>query len=227
MPRLPPPRRLARGGGHRDQAGRLRRIEPYWGAAGSRLRDPDATVLVVGLAPAATGPTGPVGCSPATARAIGCMPRHAPRRMLRQPARQRRGRGTGCACTGLRITAPVRCAPPATTPVPTERQTCCAVVRRGSSPSLRRRPRSVRRARRDRLGRHARRRPLAGRGRSPRPAARFKVTAWSSSAYRRGPSRAPRGAPAVGSYHVSQQNTFTGRLTEPMLDDVLGRALAI
>jgi uracil-DNA glycosylase len=58
----------------------------------------------------------------------------------------------------------------------------------------------------------------------PRPRPRFGHGAEAAVA---GPPGAPAEVVVLGTYHPSQQNTFTGRLTEAMLDDVLGRAVAL
>jgi uracil-DNA glycosylase family 4 len=116
---------------------------------------------------------------------------------------------------GTRITLPVRCAPPANKPTPAERDTCAPWLVREMGWLL--------------------------------PTTRAVVAlgsfAWAStfSALRANgvtvPSPLPRfghgaevetGGPTVlGCFHVSQQNTFTGKLTEAMLDDVLARAKAL
>ena len=128
--------------------------------------------------------------------------------------------GDGQELIDTRMVATVRCAPPQNKPTAAERDTCAPWLeaRAGllvdrtcgsSSPSARFGwDAALRSFARDRLGRRA----------APEAAVRPR---------RRGAAGRRRTATSLllGCYHPSQQNTFTGRLTEPMLDDVLGRAL--
>ena len=128
----------------------------------------------------------------------------APHR-LRQPADEHRTATTACALTGAWITAPVRCAPPANQPTPDERDTCRPYLERELAlldarvfvP----------------LGGFAYEGLCRILGVAPRPKFAHGVEVPLGD-----------GRWIVGSYHVSQQNTFTGKLTEPMLDAVFDRA---
>jgi uracil-DNA glycosylase family 4 len=112
------------------------------------------------------------------------------------------------------VTAAVRCAPPANKPLPAERDACAPYLERELT--LLRDVRVI-----VCLGGFAwdaalRLRAALGEL-APRPRPRFGHGAELPA------SRWP----LLGCYHPSQQNTFTGRLTEPMLDAVLQRARAI
>ena len=208
--RLPSPGGVA-GAGRPRRSGAAFRDEDYWGRPVPGLRrSRRARVVIVGLAPAAHGAnrTGP-GVHRRPVRRLP-LRRAAPRR-LRQPADERAPRRRARACTGAWITAPVRCAPPANKPTPDERDTLPAVPRARAGRCS------------DAAGVRARSASSATTacaallGRAA-PAARSATASRSTLA---------DGRTLVGSYHVSQQNTFTGKLTEPMLDAVLARARAL
>jgi uracil-DNA glycosylase family 4 len=120
--------------------------------------------------------------------------------------------GDGQRLIDTRMVAAVRCAPPGNQPTPAERTTC--------EPWLDAELRLVLPSVRvvvclgsfawDAFARALARRGLA----VPRPRARFG----------HGASYPVNGLTLLGCYHPSQQNTFTGKLTESMLDEVLGRA---
>ncbi|HSG87503.1 MAG TPA: uracil-DNA glycosylase [Candidatus Limnocylindrales bacterium] len=185
------------------------RDEPYWGRPVPGFGDPEARVLVVGLAPAAHGGnrTGRVFTGDrsgdvlwAALHATGFADRATSRRA-----------DDGLTLTDAYVAAAVRCAPPANRPTPDERDRC--------RPYLARELRSLPRVRvivaLGAFGWDATLRVLADLGAPiPRPRPRFGHGAEASV----GPYV------LVGSYHPSQQNTFTGRLTPAMLETVLGRA---
>jgi uracil-DNA glycosylase family 4 len=184
------------------------RDEPYWGRPVPGFGDPDARILLVGLAPAAHGGnrTGRVFTGDASgdflwASLHGCG-------LADRPASRRAD--DGLILTDTYIAAAVRCAPPANQPTNDERDACAPFLLREMSllPKLR-----VIVAL-GQFGWDAALRALADRGHPVRPKPRFGHGAEASI----GPYV------LLGTYHPSQQNVYTRRLTAPMLDAVLRRA---
>ena len=197
----------------REQVARERRAafadEEYWGRPLPGFGDPEAGVLTLGLAPAAHGGnrTGRIFTGDRSGDWLfGSLWRTG---FANQPTSV--ARDDGLVLTGCYITAAVRCAPPANRPLPAERDNCMPYLVRELSllESV-----SVIVC----LGGFAwdvALRALAALGAEiPRPRPRFghgasvELGRWT----------------VLGSYHPSQQNTFTGKLTEEMLDTVFTRA---
>jgi uracil-DNA glycosylase len=115
-------------------------------------------------------------------------------------------RADGLALTGAYITSPVKCAPPANKPTVDERDACQPYI---DAELALLRPRVV--VALGGFGWDAALRVIGYEGRKPK----FGHGAEAEL---------PGGITLLGCYHVSQQNTFTGRLTEEMLDAVFLRA---
>ncbi len=188
--------------------------QPYWGRPGPGFGDTEPEILVVGLAPAANGTnrTGRMFTGDRSGDWIYAALHRAG--YASQPASTHSGDGQSLA--GVRIVAAVRCAPPANKPTPAERDTCGHWLDRDlalSAPGLR----SMLA-----LGAFGWDATLASARRLgwavPRPRPRFTHGAEAMLITNR-----DRPIRLLGSYHVSQQNTFTGKLTEVMLDEVLAR----
>jgi uracil-DNA glycosylase family 4 len=180
------------------------RDEEYWARPVPGFGDPAARIVVVGLAPAAHGAnrTGRMF----TGDRSGAFLYAALWRtgFANQPTSV--ARDDGLALRGVWITAPVRCAPPANKPTPAERDRCRPWLEQELAllPDVR-----VFIA----LGQFGYQVLCGLLGVAPRPPFAHGAEA-----------AAPGGRTVLCSYHVSQQNTFTGRLTEPMFDAVLLRA---
>jgi uracil-DNA glycosylase len=185
------------------------RGERYWARPLAGFGDPAARMIVVGLAPAAHGGnrTGRIFTGDRSGDWLFAAMYGAG--LANQPTSERRD--DGLRLRGAYIAAVVRCPPPGNRPTPTERDNCL--------PYLVRELELLERARvLVALGSFAwdgALRALAARGAElPRPRPRFG----------HGAEAAVGEYTLLGCYHPSQQNTFTGKLTEPMLDAVFTRA---
>jgi uracil-DNA glycosylase len=186
--------------------------EEYWGRPVPGFGDPNARVLIVGLAPAAHGGnrTGRVFTGDRSGDWLFAAMHRAGFANRAESVHA----GDGLELRDAYVAAAVRCAPPANRPTPEERDRCLPylVEEIRLLPGVR-----VMVA----LGGFAYEavwRVLSAAGvELPRPRPRFA----------HGLEVATGQVTVVGCYHPSQQNTFTGRLTEPMLDAVFSRARAL
>jgi len=185
------------------------RDDDYWGRPIPGFGDPTGRLVIVGLAPAAHGAnrTGRMFTGDRSGDFLFAALHRTG--FANQPTSQHRG--DGLRLDGAWITAPVRCAPPANAPTPEERDACAPWFDAE-------------------LG-------LVGPPAVFLALGRFGYDAVWAHLLRTGTPRPARRPPfghgaevGVGertilcSFHVSQQNTFTGRLTPAMLDAVLRRA---
>ncbi|MBI1723529.1 MAG: uracil-DNA glycosylase [Gemmatimonadetes bacterium] len=189
------------------------RDEAYWSKPVPGFGDPEARLLVVGLAPAAHGGnrTGRVF----TGDSSGDWLYEALYRFgfSNQPASTRRGDGLRLA--GCYVTAAARCAPPGNKPLPRELDRC--------RPYLEAELRLLRRVRVVvALGRIAHQSWLSAAGwwDRLRPAERPRFAHGATA-------KLPDGTVLIASYHPSRQNTNTGRLTRAMWHTVFRRAKAL
>ncbi|MGW1375988.1 uracil-DNA glycosylase [Streptomyces sp. NPDC002446] len=191
----------------------------YWARPVPGFGPADAALAVVGLAPAAHGGnrTGRMFTGDASGdflfaalHAVG---------LASQPTATHRG--DGLELYGVRVTAPVHCAPPANKPTPAERATCrpwLAAELELLAPELR----TI-----VALGAFAWQALLPVLGEAgwalprPRPAFGHGVELSLPATGGR------RELHVLGSYHPSQRNTFTGRLTDDMLVGLLTRAATL
>jgi len=192
----------------REQVAREKRAafrdETYWGRPVPGFGDPDARLIIVGLAPAAHGAnrTGRMFTGDRSGDFLFAALHRAGYANQAEASHSK----DGLELRDAYITAPVRCAPPKNKPTPLERDNCA---------------------------------PFLARELALLPAGRVFIAlgqfGYQVLARRLGIQKRPRfghgveavvpdGRVVVCSYHVSQQNTFTGRLTPEMLDAVLGRA---
>jgi uracil-DNA glycosylase family 4 len=191
------------------------RDETYWGRPLAGFGDPDARILLLGLAPAAHGGnrTGRVFTGDASGDFLWAALHSAG--LADRPSSRRAD--DGLTLTDVYIAAAVRCAPPANKPTTTERNTCAPFLVRE-------------------IGLLDRLVVVVALGRFGWEAA---IRAFGSLGHV--PSAKPGAKPVFGhgaeatigryrllaSYHPSQQNTFTGRLTPAMFLEVIKRARAM